>query len=55
VRQYKRSVWHGSIELSFMEDALEYIEKADEYRLMQARPALHLRERRCTDARFEMP
>jgi ATP-dependent Clp protease ATP-binding subunit ClpX len=55
VRQYKRLFGMENIELSFTEDALEYIvEKADEYRL-GARGLRSICENIMTDAMFEMP
>ncbi|WP_345050280.1 ATP-dependent Clp protease ATP-binding subunit ClpX [Hymenobacter glaciei] len=55
VRQYKRLFGMENIELSFTEDALEYIvEKADEYRL-GARGLRSICESIMTDAMFEMP
>ena len=55
MRQYKRLFGMENIELSFTEDALEYIvEKADEYRL-GARGLRSICESIMTDAMFEMP
>jgi ATP-dependent Clp protease ATP-binding subunit ClpX len=55
VKQYQRLFGMENIELSFSDDALEYIvEKADEYRL-GARGLRSICESIMTDAMFEMP